>query len=134
MIDNINANPSKWKKKCWIAIRLNPSSQDLDDEGNEIEKYSKPKLYEFNYQPINSYVDLMEFGQRARITQKAVIPIKYKGVFKENDIAYLDGAEPSSSELNSEIGYGNNANYKLLPPRYGNSVIIIYFEKITEGR
>ena len=46
--------------------------------------------------------------------------------FKEFDVAYLDGATPDGEEE-----YGDNANYRLLPPRDGNSVIIIYFEKLT---
>ena len=43
-----------------------------------------------------------------------------------DDVAYLDGTTPDGEENN-----GDNANYRLLPPRDGNSVIIIYFEKLT---
>lgn len=134
MISNIKANPINWVKKCYIASKINTDSQEFDDEGNEIDVYSTPVLYKFNYQPVSSNVDLMEFGERASIIQKAVIPIEYSGYFKENDIAYLDGTEPNDDEFESNIVYGNGANYRLLPPRNGNSVIIIYFEKITEGR
>lgn len=58
--------------------------------------------------------------------KKAVIPISYQGQFKEFDVAYLDGVTPDG-----EANPGDNANYRLLPPRDGNSVIIIYFEKLT---
>lgn len=122
----INANPQDWKKTCYIASKKTPNIPKYDDEGNEIIEYKTPVLYEFNYQPISSYTEIMEFGEKARITQKAVIPIKYKDIFKESDVAYLEGAKPDE-----KLSNGDNANYKLLPPRNGNSVIIIYFEKLT---
>lgn len=122
----INANPKYWNKKCYICSLLNPNTIEYDEEGNEILKYDIPSEYDFNYQPISSDVDLMEFGNKASITQKAVIPIKYKNYFKENDLAYLDGKMPNPYEQ-----FGEGANYRLLPPRNGNQVIIIYFEKIT---
>ena len=58
--------------------------------------------------------------------KKAVIPISYKNQFKEFDVAYLDDNTPDE-----ESTYGANANYRLLPPRDGNAVIIIYFEKLA---
>ena len=36
MITEINANPTSWKKECWIASKLDVI---LDDEGNEITIY-----------------------------------------------------------------------------------------------
>ena len=124
MITDIKVNPRDWKKELYIAQK---KKIDYDDEGNEIIVYDKPiGPLKFNYQPINSSSDIAEFGENAKIMQKAVIPISYKNQFKEFDVAYLDGATP-----NNEINYGDNANYKLLPPRNGNAVIIIYFEKIT---
>lgn len=124
MITDIKVNPIDWKKELYIAPK---TKIDYDDEGNEIIVYDKPiGPLKFNYQPINSSSDIAEFGENAKIMQKAVIPISYKNQFKEFDVAYLDGATP-----NNEINYGDNANYKLLPPRNGNAVIIIFFEKIT---
>lgn len=123
MILNIKANPSEWKKECWIAIK---QELEYDDDNNEIVKYSEPVKYEFNYQPISSNADLMEFGEKASMIQKAIIPIEYKDMFKEFDVAYLDGAKPSDGETT-----GANANYKLHPPRNQNSIIQIYFEKLT---
>lgn len=125
MITEINANPSEWKKSVYIASKKEVT---LDDEGNEIVIYDKPneKTYKFNYQPVSSDADIAEFGENAKIMKKAVIPISYQGQFKEFDRAYLDGVTPEGEE-----NYGDNANYRLLPPRDGNSVIIIYFEKLT---
>lgn len=121
----VNANPTDWKKDVYIASKM---GTELDIEGNEINKYSKPNSepYKFNYQPVNTSADIAEFGEKASIMKKAVIPISYQGKFKEFDVAYLDGATPKN-----EKKYGDNANYRLLPPREGNSVIIIYFEKLT---
>ena len=122
MITDIVVNPDDWKKECFIANKLEVL---LDDEGNEIVKYDIPKRYYFNYQPVSSSADIAEFGENSKIMQKAVIPIKYKNMFKEFDVAYLNGQSPNSEKTN-----GDNANYRLMPPRIGNSVIIIYFEKI----
>ncbi len=122
---SVKANPKEWVKDIYIASK---SGTQLDIEGNEINVYDKPnnKSYKFNYQPVNTDADIAEFGEKASIMKKAVIPISYQGKFKEFDVAYLDGVTPDGEE-----NYGDNANYRLLPPRDGNSVIIIYFEKLT---
>ena len=125
MITEINANPIDWAKDVYIASK---AGTQLDVEGNEITIYDKPneKPYRFNYQTLSTDADIAEFGENAKIMKKAVIPISYQGQFKEFDVAYLDGVTPDREE-----NYGDNANYRLLPPRDGNSVIIIYFEKLT---
>lgn len=125
MITGINANPSDWKKDVYIASKLDVT---YDEDGNEITNYGKPnkKPYKFNYQPVSTDAEISEFGENAKIMKKAVIPISYQGQFKEFDVAYLDGVTP-----NGEANPGDKANYRLLPPRDGNSVIIIYFEKLT---
>lgn len=125
MILDIKANPMDWNKKIYISKKLRV---ETDDEENEIVIYDKPMLYEFNYQPVNSYSEIVEFGEKCSIMKKMVIPIVYINMFKEFDIAYLDGASPTEEKVN-----GENANYRLLPPRNGNSVIVIYLEKI-EGK
>ena len=125
MITTIKANPKDWVKDVYIASKI---GTQLDDEGNEINIYDKPnsEAYKFNYQPVSTSADIAQFGEKAKIMKKAVIPISYQGQFKEFDVAYLDGITPDGEE-----NYGDNANYRLLPPRDGNSVIIIYFEKLT---
>ena len=112
-----------WKKKIYIASKIGTL---LDDNGNEFTIYDVPKLYKFNVQPINSNVDLVEFGEKSSMIQKAVIPIRYKHCFKENDLAYLDDVIPDNEKVN-----GINANYRLYPPRNQNKVIILYFERIS---
>lgn len=112
-----------WKKTIYIAKRMGAYE---DDYANEIIIYDKPEKYQFNVQPLSSDVDLREFGEKASMIQKAVIPIRYKNVFQENDVAYLDGISPDN-----EASYGTHANYKLKPPRNQNMAIVIYFERMT---
>lgn len=116
------ANPNLWAKKCFIAKKI---GVDVDDYGNEITIYDEPEEFMFNYRAISSNAELVEFGEKAGITQRMVIPISYKGMFNEFDVAYLYDANPCD-----ETNNGDNANYVLLPPRNGNSVIIIYLQKI----
>ena len=123
MIGKINANPNSWKKECYIASKLKVV---VDEEGNEIVEYDKPNKYFFNYQPVNANAEIVEFGERASMMKKAVIPISFKNVFKEFDVAYLDGVNPLK-----ELKNGDKANYVLLPPRNGNAIITIYFEQLV---
>lgn len=113
----------RWQKKIYIASKKGIT---VDDFGNEIIEYEKPKMYMFNVQPVNSYIDLVEFGEKATQIQKAIIPMKYKHYFKENDLAYLDDVTPNGEQEN-----GDNANYRLRPPRNQNKVIAIYFERLS---
>ena len=114
---------ARWQKPIYIASKI---GIDVDDEGNEIVLYDTPTLYKFNVQPVSSEVDLVEFGEKASLMQRAVIDKKYKDFFKENDVAYLDGITPENEEQN-----GANANYRLYPPRNQNKVITIYFERLS---
>jgi hypothetical protein len=81
-------------------------------------------------QPAKSSNDIQRWGEKSDEMQKTLIPRKkYENVFKEFDLAYLDGATP---EGETEETYGMNANYRLLPPRNQNLCITIYFEKIVK--
>lgn len=83
-----------------------------------------------NVQPISSSDDIQEFGENAKLIQKAVINYnKYFGKFKEFDVAYLDGITPEGETVN-----GEKANYSLYPPRNQNKRIIIYFKRLTQGK
>ena len=118
----VRANIDDWSKDLYIASK---TGTDVDDDGNEIVTYDTPVKYKFNYRGVKSYADIVEFGEKASITERMVIDRKYENMFKEFDVAYLYGATPEGEEIN-----GDNANYVLLPPRVGNSVIIIYMQKI----
>lgn len=114
----------EWNKKIWIAKKIGTQENDY---GTEIPIYDKPEPYMMNVQPISSEADIVEFGENAKQMQKAVIEYKkYFGKFKEFDVAYLDGATPDGEENN-----GDNANYRLYPPRNQNKVILLYFTRLT---
>lgn len=121
MITKIKFNPNEWKKDIYIAKKL---EIDLDDEGNEIVIYDTPVKYSFTVNTVKSYAEIAEFGEKAGITKKIVVPVEYKDVFNEFDVAYIDST-PDEEEIN-----GSKADYRLLPPRVGNAVIVIYLEKI----
>lgn len=117
----------KWNKTIWIAKKIDTSE---DDYGNVIVNYDEPIKYQINVQPISSSPDIEEFGENASLIQKAVIKKdKYLGKFKEFDIAYLDEATPENEEIN-----GANANYRLYPPRNQNKCIVLYFERLLQGK
>lgn len=118
----VRANPDTWNKDLYIASKLDV---DLDDEGNEVVIYDTPVKYSFNYRGVKSAAEIAEFGEKASITQRMVIDRKYEGLFKEFDVAYLYDATPEGESKN-----GDKANYVLLPPRVGNSVIVIYMQQI----
>ena len=118
----IKPNPRDWKKPLYIATF---KEVIYDDELNEIRIYNEPVAYEYNYQPVSSYLDIQTFGKDTTEMYKIVIPIKDKDLFNEYDLAYLNGATPEG-----ETNYGDNANYVLLPPKEGNAVVIIYCQKI----
>jgi len=112
----------KWNKRIWIAKQI---PNEVDDYGRA--KYEKPECFEMNVQPISSSNDMQEFGENAKQIQRAVIEYdKYFDKFSQYDLAYLDGATPNGETIN-----GSNANYRLLPPRNQNKVILLYFERLT---
>ena len=113
----------EWNKKIWIAKKIGTQENDY---GTEISIYDKPVKYMMNVQPLSSEADIAEFGENAKQVQRAVIEYKkYFGKFKEFDVAYLDGVTPDEEEVN-----GENANYRLYPPRNQNKVIVLYFERL----
>ena len=102
----IKPNPNTWKKPLYVVSYDNIT---YDDEGNEIRTYKDPIYYEYNYQPVSSYLDVQAFGKDANITKKMVIPVKDKDLFKEYDLAYLDGAIPFNETTDTK--YVENVVY-----------------------
>ena len=80
MIIDIKANPQDWKNEVYIASKIGVK---YDDEANEIPEYDKPneKPYKFNYQPVVTDAEIAEFGEKASIMKKTVIPISFKDKF-----------------------------------------------------
>jgi hypothetical protein len=113
----------QWRKQIFIASK---TGDDIDDLGNSISVYDTPVEYKFNYRGVSSQAEMVEFGEDAKTMLRMVIPISYKNQFKEFDVAYVDGVTPEGEGVN-----GANANYRLLPPRNGGSVVIIYMKRIN---
>lgn len=102
----IKPNPNDWKKPLYVASFKEVS---YDDELNEIRMYDEPIYYEYNYQPVSSYLDIQAFGKDAIEMKKIVIPISDKDLFKEYDVAYLEGAIPYNETTDTE--YLENVEY-----------------------
>lgn len=113
-------------KDLWVAKRL---PCEKDSFGNEIPVYDKPKKYHFNYQPVSSETELEAFGIVGLQMMKCICDRKtYENMFKEYDLAYLDGATPKGETRN-----GQNANYRIYGnPLNQNLITTIYFEKIVK--
>lgn len=126
---------NQWKKDIYIA------KKQKDDRGNDIiDKYGKVSYlkgekYRFNVQPMGATsnatdgkTDIMDYGQKAMLMQRAIIDYKtYFGMFEVDDLAYLDGVSPEGESIN-----GEKANYRVDAVLNQNKVIAIYFEKLTE--
>lgn len=121
MIKAFKANPKYWPRTIYIASKL---GMELDEDANEIVNYSVPQEYNFTVNSVTSSAELAEFGERASLIKKIVVPIEYEDTFKEFDVAYIN------TTPNGEARNGSNADYMLKPPRVGNNAIVIYIEKI----
>lgn len=111
-------------KDIYIAIKNTTSS--FDEYSNETVTYQIPIKYNFNVQPLSGSSDTQIFGERILLMQRAVIPYdKYFKVFKEGDLAYLDGQVPTG-----EAKYGNNANYEIYSVSNQNEKIVILFQRL----
>lgn len=115
-----------FEQKCWIASKKEPKE---DDNGNQIPDYATPISYIFNIQPINSESEIRAFGELAPRMKVAVLTDrdKYDNVFKEFDLAYLDGASPSNEKINGDL-----ANYRIYAVQPQHMIIKIYFLKLVK--
>lgn len=82
-----------WDKVCYIASKLTPSE---DIYGNQLNQYSEPKRYKFNYQPVvdRKEAETQGFGDNVNGIIRAMLDMKYLGKLKEFDLVYLYDAVP----------------------------------------
>jgi len=113
-------------KKLYLCKRTNESNA-------EIGVYDTPVPYWINYQPIQGFTNVMQYGERVTKMYRAILNFdQYAGVFKEGDLVYLcgkkneDGADPviTSTYIN-----GQGANAKVESVRNQNLAIEVTFEK-----
>lgn len=111
---------------CYIASKLEST---YDDYGNEITQYAEPQKYFFDIQPLTGSSDMQAYGEKIDNMKVAYLPkIKYQNMFKEFDVAYLDGNEPLDESFN-----GDNANYRIYSVTPQNANIRVVFVKIVRG-
>lgn len=78
-----------------------------------------------NVQPLSGNIEMEAYGSKAMQMQKGLCDsTEFANTFQENDVAYLDGANPTGEESD-----GDNANYRIEAVLVQNKAIAIYFEK-----
>ena len=131
MIQMYNINRSYIFKNLYQNIYISSQLEPTEDENhNKIAAYDIPIKYKrWNIQYVKSNSEILEFGQNVSNMRVAVIPYteKYANKFKEFDLAYLDGTNPTGEIIN-----GQNANYRIYSVRPQNNIIRIYFIKLTK--
>lgn len=116
-----------WDKNCYIASKLDPIT---DEFGNELNVYSKPVKYKFNYQPVTDqreFATIRPYGEQPNGLVRALLDMKYLGKIKEFDLAYLYGATPENETYD-----GENANYEVVKYIPQNTKILVYFDILTK--
>lgn len=109
-------------KEIYIATKRDVVE---DEKGNLVPTYDEPIKYIFNVQPMNGALDMESYGLKCLQMQRAIIDYdKYFGVFKEDDVAYLDGLSPEGESSN-----GINANYRITAVLNQNKKIALIFER-----
>ena len=120
---------SNARKDIYIATKKDQIA--IDDYGNEIVEYEKPKfLGKLNYQPmtwrsLQSYMSV--YGETKSNVVQCLIDYKDKDLIKEFDKAYLYEATPEG-----EIVNGENANYIVKACRVQNTKVIVIMEEIIK--
>ena len=113
-------------KKLYLCKRTNELNA-------EVGVYDSPVSYWVNYQPIQGFTNVMQYGERVTKIYRAILRFEqYAGIFKEGDLVYLcgekneDGADPVITETYVN---GQGANAKVESVRNQNLAIEVTFEK-----
>lgn len=124
---------STYDKPIYIGkenIQPLSGQSDVAEYGTKVTKMQKV-LLDINFKIENNNkvkdIDSILTKELNSIKVKS-LTLKYsdkKIIIKENDLAYLDGANPENEQV-----YGDNANYRVDSVRYQNKKIAIYFEKL----
>lgn len=115
-------------KKIYISKNLGVIE---DSNYNQIQSFEEPfYLGKINYQPLSgkdlqAYISV--YGETKKKLARAFLDLSYRGKFKEFDLAYLYGANPTDEEV-----YGQNANYTVKSFVEQNIRIMVIFEEIIK--
>lgn len=120
---------NRFKKTMYLAKRVHPTTPVLDSNGNEVISYLTPVMYRIDYMPVTGYTEVLAYGEKVQRMYKAVVSaIEFSNIFREGDLAYLDGVLPTG-----EIVNGGNANYRVTSVRTQQLVIQVYFERLQKS-
>lgn len=112
-------------QEVYIAKKIDSKQ---DDYGNVIPQYSIPKKYMMQIMPLTENIDIQTFGETSHSVKVAVLSYqKFKNIFNNFDVAYLNGASPENEKIN-----GENSNYTL-KVREQNEIIKLYFQEKIKG-
>lgn len=119
-----------FEKKLYIAKKLKVES---NENGIDVEYFEKPKLYNFNYQPVSGFLGLQQYGEEiGNVYRMFIDKALYQGKIKVGDRAYLSNGEITESDLEqliqNEKDFGDNANYKIelvLPQNFKMQIDLI---------
>jgi hypothetical protein len=112
----------EWQKTLWLRQRL-----PIDE--NNITAYKDAVSYRINYQPASGYLAIQEYGEKVSKIWTAYVDIRrYKGIFHEGDIVYLDGDEPKYGT--EEYENGSDATALVTSVLEQNKLIRLEFTRI----
>lgn len=110
------------KRKCHLASFLKTGK---DDEGNPINIYDEPIVFECSLNSVDAEYEIAIFGDKVNKMFKTVLDYKaWINKIKEKDAIYLFDSNPDN-----EYNHGDNSNYFVSSVRPQNKKIIVYFEK-----
>lgn len=129
MISLRNDIYKNWNKTLYIANKSKDIT--LDQYNDEIVTYEKPFYFgKVNYQPLtgkNLEAFMKEYGETDNNIVSCLIDYNKDNQFKQFDLAYLYGANPTGESIN-----GENANYVVKAYKRQNTKIMVLFEEIIK--
>lgn len=112
----------------------------ISEPQDAIEKFDKPVEYTLrpNYltiQPAGGYMDFQNFGEFVNITHNgyATPYEKWINTFKEGDRVYINKVPNGfKSDIEPELGWGNDANAKIIAVKGQNKAVRLTIQDIVE--
>lgn len=121
-----------------IGFIANKKGVEEQFNGNEVEIFEEPFMFEEMYMPLSDDMDLKNFGNDVnRILRMFVNKNEWYGKIHTGDRAYLIDESNCECDIENMVRkdnqYCNNANYKVDVVAIQNFKMKIQFKKIAEG-
>ena len=125
-----------WETEIYVASFLDSS---INDYGQEIQIFDKPKLFMINHQPVSSFLSYNQYGSDINSVRRAYPDLDYVGgKIKPKDRVYLIDGENYGINLDelvsSDNEYCNKANYEVISCMPSKLRMQIDFKKIDKKR